>query len=237
MISHLPAGRFVFAYLISLATILAGAVVWESIPDTMPVHWDAAGNADSFAPKGWLTTFAGAWIGMFLTTVLLLAANISSRRAIRLGTESSEELLREQEAVDQWATHGTWASIAVVFSIASSLLSLLTWVDAAHGVIVVSVMITMFAALLVIVFGYQIARRAHRSTATVWAESDGGDDAYWIAGLVYVNRHDRAIIVPKLVEAGWTLNLGRPTVLLCVAAGFVLVAIGVTLALVQTMPV
>jgi uncharacterized membrane protein len=181
MTSHvkqaLPAGRFVVAYVISLATIFAGAVAWESIPETLPVHWDAAGNADSFAPKGWLTTFAGAWIGMFLTTVLLVAANISNRRAFRLATESSEELLREQEAVDQWATQGAYASIAVVFSIASSLLSLLTWIDAAHGVVVVSVMVTMFAALLVIVFVYQIARRAHLSTATVWAEGDGGDDA------------------------------------------------------------
>jgi uncharacterized membrane protein len=178
----LPAGRFLFAYVISLATIFAGTLAWASIPNTLPVHWDAAGTPDSFARKGWLTAFAGAWIGLFLTTMLLLTAKFSSRRAVRLGTESSEEPLREQEAVDQWATQGTFASVAGIFSIASASLTLLTWVDAAHGVVVVSVMVTMFAALLLAVFGYQSARRAHRPTEATCSEG-AGDDAYWIAGL------------------------------------------------------
>lgn len=232
----LPTGRFLFAYVISLATILTGALVWESIPVTLPVHWNAAGNADSFAPKGWLTAFAGAWIGLFLTTVLLLVAKLSSRRAFRLGTESSEEIFREQEEVDQWATQGTCASVAVIFSIASALLSLLTWVDAAHGVVVVSVMVAMFAALLLTVFGYQLARRAYRAPATAWSEGAGGDDAFWIAGLVYVNRQDRAVIVPKRFGTGWTLNLGRPTAFLSVATGLVLMGIGVVIALMQSSP-
>lgn len=230
----MPAGRFVFAYMISFATICSGLLGWQWIPDVLPVHWDATGNPDSFAKKGWLTAFAGAWIGLALTTLLLLAAKLSHRRVFRLTDDSSEPALREQEAVDQWVTQGTSASFAVIFSIASAQLTFLTWVERAHGMVVVILLATMFAAILVTGLAYQFARRAHRSAAIAWSDGAAGDDSHWVAGLLYVNRHDRATIVPKRFGTGWTLNLGRPTILLCVTSGVFLVIAGVLFALMES---
>ncbi|MES1169082.1 MAG: DUF5808 domain-containing protein, partial [Leifsonia sp.] len=36
------------------------------------------------------------------------------------------------------------------------------------------------------------------------------DDEHWKAGLLYVNRDDPALIVPRRFGLGWTVNLGRP---------------------------
>jgi uncharacterized membrane protein len=50
------------------------------------------------------------------------------------------------------------------------------------------------------------------------------DDRYWIAGMFYVNRDDRAILVPKRhggpfgLGIGRTLNLGHPVSWLIMAA-------------------
>ena len=38
------------------------------------------------------------------------------------------------------------------------------------------------------------------------------DDSHWKAGLFYVNPDDPAILVPKRLGIGWTINFGRPAV-------------------------
>jgi uncharacterized membrane protein len=35
-------------------------------------------------------------------------------------------------------------------------------------------------------------------------------DRYWIAGIIYVNRNDPAIVVERRFGIGYTLNLGQP---------------------------
>jgi uncharacterized membrane protein len=35
------------------------------------------------------------------------------------------------------------------------------------------------------------------------------DDRFWVGGLIYVNRDDPAIFVPKRLGLGWTLNFGN----------------------------
>ena len=234
--SPLPLGRFALAYAISLANILCGAVAWGAIPESVPVHWGATGAADAFAEKSLLTTFAGAWVGLFLTTVLLAASLASARRAYRLVAGGDEGLVREQESVDQWASQSIFASVAVVLSVATSLLSLLSWVEGVPSVVVVIVSIAMLAALLLVGLGYQLARRARRSAIPAWSDGAGDDDAHWIAGLIYVNRGDSATIVPKRVGIGWTLNLGRPMPLISVVSCVALLFATTFFALIHSLP-
>lgn len=45
------------------------------------------------------------------------------------------------------------------------------------------------------------------------------DDRYWhLAGVVYLNRQDPALLVPKRLGLGWTLNLGHPVTWAILAA-------------------
>jgi uncharacterized membrane protein len=50
------------------------------------------------------------------------------------------------------------------------------------------------------------------------------DDRLWVGGLIYVNRRDPGILVPKRYAVGWTLNFGNPKAWLV----FVIVAAGLT---------
>jgi uncharacterized membrane protein len=36
------------------------------------------------------------------------------------------------------------------------------------------------------------------------------DDRFWKAGILYINRDDPAVLVPRRFGAGWTMNLGHP---------------------------
>jgi uncharacterized membrane protein len=46
------------------------------------------------------------------------------------------------------------------------------------------------------------------------------DDVHWRFAGLYVNRHDPALFVPRRGGPGWTVNFGRPQVI--VFLGFVL---------------
>ncbi|MEW2502231.1 DUF5808 domain-containing protein [Amycolatopsis sp. NPDC047767] len=55
------------------------------------------------------------------------------------------------------------------------------------------------------------------------------DDRFWKGGLLYVNRADHAVFVPKRFGIGWTLNFGNPVAI----SGFVvLIAAVITVPLV-----
>ena len=50
--------------IIILLPIIAGLILWHSLPDQMPMHWNAIGEVDGFAPK---------WVAVFLAPVFMLA--------------------------------------------------------------------------------------------------------------------------------------------------------------------
>jgi uncharacterized membrane protein len=47
-----------------LLPILAGVILWNQLPDQLPIHWNAVGDVDGWAPKA---------VGVFAMPVLLLA--------------------------------------------------------------------------------------------------------------------------------------------------------------------
>jgi uncharacterized membrane protein len=221
-----PVGRYAVAYVISFATIGAGLLAWGDIPEARPYHWAAGGTANSFASKGWLTAFAEAWVGLFLTTTLLLLTIASHRRAAKATDPSGAGDMMEQESVDHWATQGTCASIAVAFSVGSALLGLLTWAEAAHGVAVIGVTVSMFGACFTALFGYQVARRAPRSIGVGQAERGAGERRQWSTGLFYANGGDGSTVVAHPSGCGWALNLGRPAAAATVSFGILLLVSG-----------
>ncbi len=58
-----------FIYLATLAYVL---LRWDSIPDPIPVHFDAAGNPDRYEPKSFLAATALIWIGAVLSAAVAL---------------------------------------------------------------------------------------------------------------------------------------------------------------------
>ena len=59
---------------IILIPLIAGLVMWNTLPDTMPVHWNAQGEADGYSNK----TFAVVIMPVILLAVHLLCLFITS---------------------------------------------------------------------------------------------------------------------------------------------------------------
>jgi uncharacterized membrane protein len=108
-------------------------------------------------------------------------------------------------------------------------------VFAPSGALVAQATLPVVAGLVVIVaiavrMGQAGSRLSARSSApTDPAPTDSttvnrDDDRLWVGGLIYVNRRDPGIVVPKRYGVGWTLNLGNPRAWVV----FVVVVAGVT---------
>ncbi|MEV0622640.1 hypothetical protein AB0I81_55635 [Nonomuraea sp. NPDC050404] len=74
-------------------------------------------------------------------------------------------------------------------------------------------MAAIAAALLI--FGVRVGEAGHRLPALPGESGSGyvqrDDDPYWhLAGTIYINRHDPAILVHQRLGSRWTLNLGNP---------------------------
>ncbi|WP_235079010.1 DUF5808 domain-containing protein [Amycolatopsis orientalis] len=120
---------------------------------------------------------------------------------------------------------------------AASLLvaSLEVWeiVPATTGATVVSYLPLAAAVVAWVAFAFRAGDAGHRLPA---GEKDSGrvqrdDDRYWhLAGMVYANRGDPAVLVHRRAGLAWTLNLGHPVswaILAAAAAVAVLAGFGV----------
>lgn len=68
----------IFVYLATLAYVL---LRWDSIPDPIPVHFDAAGNPDGYTPKTFFGATALIWIGAVVSVAVALC--VPSRSLVR----------------------------------------------------------------------------------------------------------------------------------------------------------
>lgn len=58
----------------------AGLWFWGELPEPMPIHWDASGRADGFAPR-WLGISIGPMLSLFLPLLMLGLGRLDPRRA------------------------------------------------------------------------------------------------------------------------------------------------------------
>ncbi|MRR36786.1 DUF1648 domain-containing protein, partial [bacterium] len=78
----------IISFILIALAVLAGVILYTRLPDPMPSHWNAAGQADDYMPKFW-----GIFLVPLMTIVLLplflaipsidpLKANIAKFRGI-----------------------------------------------------------------------------------------------------------------------------------------------------------
>ncbi len=66
-------GKLIVSSILILLPILFGALVWEKLPESMPIHWGADGKADGFSSPLVavillpLLLLALHWIGLWIT--------------------------------------------------------------------------------------------------------------------------------------------------------------------------
>jgi uncharacterized membrane protein len=197
------------ALIITLATAVIGVISYPSMPDLLAVHYGAKGVPNRFAAKSVGTAFSLVFVQVGVTALFVgvTGAIFRSRPDIDPAHPvSSARWYRQYLSLSAKALLGLVAMIDV----GMLGLSLLMWTGTVTpwAPLVVALPILTAVAVAVTVLARSNRERDEGEEDTGLTHRD--DDEHWRGGLFYINREDRALLVPRRFGLGWTLNFGNP---------------------------
>lgn len=210
------------------ATAVIGVLMYPSMPQSLAVHYGANGAPDRMEAKSLGSAFSLVFLQLGLTALLagMAAAIVRSRPDLDPARPAGSARWARQ-----YMSLGAKALLGLAAMIDLGLMgsSLLTWTGTvtrwAPLVIVIPVLASVVAA--VVVLARNNRDRAGNAEGTGLTHRD--DDRYWRGGLIYINREDPALLVPRRFGLGWTLNFGEPRALMLLAGVVALIGLVITL--------
>lgn len=216
------------AVAIPVATGVIGILMYPSMPQNLAVHYGANGVPNRIEMKSVGSAFSLVFLQLGLTALLagIAAAILRSRPDLDPARPMGSS---------RWARHymslGAKALLGLVAMIDLGLMgsSLLMWTGTvsrwAPLVIVIPVLASVAATITVLARNNR--DRGGNGEDTGLTHRD--DDRYWRGGVIYINREDPALVVPRRFGIGWTLNFGDPRAAMFLAG--VVALIGLVIAL------
>ncbi|MEO8908031.1 MAG: DUF1648 domain-containing protein [Microbacteriaceae bacterium] len=233
-----PIWWLVVSVLLLLGTAVVGIILYPSLPNSLPVHWNAAGQVNGSAAKSVWSVFGPLLIGLGVVVLLFATTFLGRLRTGRSLASDTLEKAAHRSDVQRRLLVSMLGQLGLVVTLMICALTLSGWLAPGSAVLFIAlpiVLIVLIAAMLA-VFLVRYSRSMAGARATAGAAASGvadapDDDRYWRGGLIYINRNDPAVFVPKRFGVGWTVNLGSAggfavgLVLVVVIVGAITVAI------------
>jgi uncharacterized membrane protein len=217
------------ALIITVVTALIGAISYPSMPEILVVHYNANGVPNRLAAKSVGTAFSLVFVQIGVTTLLVgIAAAIfrSSRPDIDPAHPVGSARWHRQ-----YMSLGAKALLGLVAMIDLGMLGacLLMWTGTVTSLapVVVALPILIAVVVAVVVLARNNRERDADEEGTGLIHRD--DDKYWRGGLIYINREDHALLVPRRFGLGWALNFGNPRAAVLLAGVLALIAVTIVL--------
>lgn len=195
-----------------LATLALTLALYPTMPDPVPVHFDAAGAVDDWMAKGWQVVAMPLAVQAFMALCLTAAhwQMLRSRRPVAPESPTASALAYGMFARAQSLTLLV-TGLVIVTAIALMPLSFAGVVT--PGQSIVALLVICVAAIVPnvgvsLVYGQAGSRLLRRMGAA--GELDFDDDAQWRLGVFYLNREDPSVVVPRRFGVGWAMNWGNP---------------------------
>lgn len=189
----------VLAVIILLGTIVWGVGLYPGMPAEIPIHWNAAGEADDFRPKsiGWV--FGPLFIALTLVVGILVLHRVMGRSDLAVPSERQAYAL----------TFGyVNLSMAVIFS----WISVMGWMNLDLGPWLIAFAL-LAAVPVLIIMGLYLGRITAERKAMSAGTEPSMDPKYWVwGGIFYSNAKDPRTLVPRPPHTGvgTTFNLATP---------------------------
>jgi len=209
-----PVGWFAASLLLLAVTLLVGISVYDSLPDTVPIHWGADGVADGFAAKSVWSVFSPVIIGAIVAAGMFALSFVNRVVPVRsLPSADAAGNARRRTAM-QSAISALLGRMMFVITATVCWISVVGWLLPGRPLAISIGSIALLVVLGLVLLDFLLRWRRAVGAAAPSGDAGGPDapdeDVYWKGGMIYVNRDDPAILVPRRFGAGWTLNFGHP---------------------------
>lgn len=182
------------APLLSLTLLVAAAIalslLWDQIPDPMPLHYGLDGQPDRWGPKRWSNVYGilpAALATQLLLAFLLYAIGHSGRAT------PQRHLNQTSLAVAMLTVAATMGFIL--------LLPILRQYGLPSALAIATPVVTIVGPMLLV---------TRKLQGVNLEEGEPTSDEHWRAGLLYSDPADARLVVPNRLNAGYTPNLGHP---------------------------
>ena len=209
-------GLFVLPLVLVGVTAAYGAVIFDSLPHTLPTHWGVSGHPDAWGDRSFGTVFGPLLIAVGVTVVLAVATLAVPLSMSRGG--GADEL---PDAGDGWSAvrreglvRGMVAAGGLIATVVSALVCAICVVSWRSAEMLPAWIFWVFFALLAVVlwgalaWGNRWSRRRCASLGLTPTAEEAQADKLWVAGVLYNNPEDPQILVPKRYGIGYTVNIG-----------------------------
>jgi uncharacterized membrane protein len=192
---------------------------YGEMPLRIPIHWGISGNADRWVERSIFVILFMPSLSVYMQFFLYVLRRDFAGAKMTLPADSTEDYLVAKEKFLQTNIDTLdWTRLMIAVTFCSiSLLQTFTAVErlkAMEPIVRASVFLGLVALLggitFFIVRMIRINARLQQQTGNDYAQRSG-DESHWLhGGLTYSNPEDPALLVEKLVGAGYTLNMAHP---------------------------
>ena len=212
-----PVGWYVMSFLVLAVVVSAGVILYPRLPHQIPTHWNAAGEINSWAPKSIWSAFGPLVIALGLNA-LFLGISCAIRAGIPMNLSFSTADNHNASAARAASVfQRLLGAIALTLTVLISVLNVHAWVGKSLSGLMMAIMLVVPLVIIVAVavvpimaFRQRKPESESRKGDLATAPSSPDDDHFWKAGMVYVNRKNSSLMVPKRFGVGWTINFGHP---------------------------
>lgn len=186
------------ALLVLLITAVWGAAVYPGLPDQIPTHWNARGEADAFSQKSVLTAFGPMFVAIGMVAILLVVHLLLNR---------SRHLVPAERRSNDLTFGYINLSMAAIFA----------WVSISgwHGLALspLFIVFTLLAAVPVLaIVGLHLPAIIKERKALTSPEDPSLNPKFWVwGGFFYNNPNDARAFVPKPPHTGTGLTMNLAT--------------------------
>ncbi len=176
---------------------------FQDLPTLIPVHYGLSGHADHSVPKTLLSVGLLPFVALLMVLYMRFAGWLLAR-----------ETRRELSASGRTHRRATFDTLRIVEYSIVMVFGTLAWLPlfapTARQVIVL-VAVVCAGPLTMAVVASRLASASGTSGAGTpsFGEQEARREKHWRAGVIYVNPDDPALMVPKLIGVGYTLNYGH----------------------------
>lgn len=206
---------YLIPLLIIAVNIVAVLVMYKTLPETLPIHWDLKGNVDGYVSK---SVFAA--LAMPITQLILFLVFYGSNTFMLSSKQQINQGNPEDSIKKNITNRRVWSIYFLVLLLLMeilitglnlSILGLPLDVGLVNTLILI---VSVASSVIGIVIGTRLGQGGDRikaSNDSLSKEYDIDDDDLWKLGnTIYYNPNDSSLFVEKRVGIGWTVNAARP---------------------------
>jgi uncharacterized membrane protein len=201
-----------------IATVVYATVTYEAMPDRVPTHFGASGEADAWSDKSVASVMLVPSLNLVVCPFIALMALLTARAKLSVRGGSGGRSIEAQKAFRAAIANllsGTALFTCALMTLVSvqairvglsqtrSLGTGLWWITGAMLLFVVASLIRILAK-----YG-QGGALLEEGSAEAPLTDGLADNTHWVWGVFYVNKEDSSILVEKRFGIGYTINFGN----------------------------